>query len=181
MVELLVCIAIISILFAILHSVYSTAIQNSKKITCISNMRQIAIGFNMYRHDYDGSDIGDSYTQLGLPEHADAILQSSYLQNLPETVFACPNRFFNPNWQEREKLTKLSYSVYHSHAGTGYNFIQEQNQGNRPPLVYCSFHDLNFWKGKTEECNRIRLGIAIDGSVTKVPESKLVISCKGGK
>ncbi|MFH1615867.1 MAG: prepilin-type N-terminal cleavage/methylation domain-containing protein [Planctomycetota bacterium] len=54
LVELLVVIAIIAILLAILLPVAQKARAMTKRIRCLSNLKQITIGWKMYLDDYDG-------------------------------------------------------------------------------------------------------------------------------
>jgi prepilin-type N-terminal cleavage/methylation domain-containing protein len=53
LIELLVVIAIIAILAAILFPVFAQAKEASKKVTCVSNMRQLGVAWTMYANDYD--------------------------------------------------------------------------------------------------------------------------------
>jgi prepilin-type N-terminal cleavage/methylation domain-containing protein/prepilin-type processing-associated H-X9-DG protein len=53
LIELLVVIAIIAILAAILFPVFAQAREKARAITCISNVKQIALGTTMYVQDYD--------------------------------------------------------------------------------------------------------------------------------
>lgn len=53
LIELLVVIAIIAILAAILFPVFAQARAQARKIVCISNIKQIALGEMMYIQDYD--------------------------------------------------------------------------------------------------------------------------------
>jgi len=53
LIELLVVIAIIAILAAILFPVFAQAREKARAITCVSNQKQIALGFMMYIEDYD--------------------------------------------------------------------------------------------------------------------------------
>jgi type II secretory pathway pseudopilin PulG len=51
--ELLVVIAIIAILAAILFPVFAEARENARKTQCLSNMKQLMTGFQMYNTDYE--------------------------------------------------------------------------------------------------------------------------------
>lgn len=53
LIELLVVIAIISILAAILFPVFARARENARRASCMSNLKQITLGFMQYTQDYD--------------------------------------------------------------------------------------------------------------------------------
>ena len=53
LIELLVVIAIIAILAAILFPVFAKAREAARKASCQTNMKEIALAFNMYLTDYD--------------------------------------------------------------------------------------------------------------------------------
>jgi len=53
LIELLVVIAIIAILAAILFPVFSQAKESAKKATCLSNLMQVGLAFEMYMGDND--------------------------------------------------------------------------------------------------------------------------------
>src|SRR5579871_2778355 len=53
LIELLVVIAIIAILAAILFPVFAQARESARKISCLSNVKQITMGALMYVQDYD--------------------------------------------------------------------------------------------------------------------------------
>ena len=55
LIELLVVIAIIAILAAILFPVFARARENARRTSCLSNMKQVGLGFAQYTNDYDGA------------------------------------------------------------------------------------------------------------------------------
>lgn len=57
LIELLVVIAIIAILAAILFPVFGRARENARRTSCMSNMKQIALGWMMYSQDYDETTV----------------------------------------------------------------------------------------------------------------------------
>jgi len=65
LIELLVVIAIIAILAAILFPVFAQARAKARQATCVSNVKQLTLGFMMYVQDYDETfpfwNWGDSY------------------------------------------------------------------------------------------------------------------------
>jgi prepilin-type N-terminal cleavage/methylation domain-containing protein/prepilin-type processing-associated H-X9-DG protein len=54
LIELLVVIAIIAILAAILFPVFAQAREKARTISCLSNEKQLALGYIMYQNDSDG-------------------------------------------------------------------------------------------------------------------------------
>jgi prepilin-type N-terminal cleavage/methylation domain-containing protein/prepilin-type processing-associated H-X9-DG protein len=53
LIELLVVIAIIALISAILFPVFSQARAKARQATCVSNLKQLASGFQMYQQDFD--------------------------------------------------------------------------------------------------------------------------------
>lgn len=53
LIELLVVIAIISILAAILFPVFGRARENARKTSCLSNLKQLGLGFTQYTQDFE--------------------------------------------------------------------------------------------------------------------------------
>ena len=56
--ELLVVLAIITILAAILFSVFAHTREQGRQAACLSNMKQLTLALDLYRSDYDGANPG---------------------------------------------------------------------------------------------------------------------------
>src|SRR5205085_1875043 len=94
--ELLVVIAIIAILAAILFPVFAQARDKARAAACLSNMKQIGLGLQMYSADYD-----ETFPPRndGVSDSADPTskqYQANFLGSLlPYTknnrIFACPS------------------------------------------------------------------------------------------
>ena len=66
LIELLVVIGIIAVLAAIIFPVFATARGKARQVVCMSNLRQIGLGLQLYTQDYDGlvphaKDASDAY------------------------------------------------------------------------------------------------------------------------
>ncbi len=69
LIELLVVIAIIAILAAILFPVFAKAREKARQTACLSNMKQLSLGFVQYAQDYDetlpAAGAGDAFGSPG--------------------------------------------------------------------------------------------------------------------
>src|SRR5437868_851442 len=68
LIELLVVIAIIAILAAILFPVFAQAREAARKTSCISNLKQLMLGWLMYSQDYDEAYPMAAECSPGCPE-----------------------------------------------------------------------------------------------------------------
>jgi len=90
LIELLVVIAIIAILAAILFPVFAQAREQARKTTCLNNMKQIGLGFQMYTNDYDEVVPPVEHNKdLGYDRDAWYIIQP-YIKNT--SIWFCPDR-----------------------------------------------------------------------------------------
>ena len=93
LIELLVVIAIIAILAAILFPVFAQAREKARQTTCLSNMKQLGLGFMMYLEDYDETypetcDWAHTWaTNPRLGTYCGAI--ETYVKN--QKIFKCPS------------------------------------------------------------------------------------------
>ncbi len=152
LIELLVVIAIIAILAAILFPVFAKARGMARKISSLSNMKQLALGDLMYSQDYDEAfPFNDWWDQQhcnpavypsttcagaftgGRRTYADSILP--YVKN--KQVFASPNHpkellaYVQNIW-----LTPIAWATSAAVNGNGnptnFKYIATQSQINEP-------------------------------------------------
>jgi len=95
LIELLVVIAIIAILAAILFPVFARAREKARQTSCLSNVKQLGLGIQMYAQDYDEMIVSGVYDynnsgtwNTGDYSWRDAILP--YVKNAQ--IFVCPSK-----------------------------------------------------------------------------------------
>ena len=101
LIEILVVIAIISILAALLFPAFALVRANARRTSCVSNLKQIGAAMEMYKADYDGRypfavDPFDKYdTGGGFPNGFDALVpqlplvQDVLLPYSSKQIFQC--------------------------------------------------------------------------------------------
>lgn len=138
LIELLVVIAIIAILAAILFPVFAKAREAARKISCVSNLRQIGTGMSMYVQDYDGvfptpdaanlqavgDPYGESYSGHGsylpglvtLGDQVSPYIKSGGSGSTPGGIWACPSDSISPlgsgHWVAGQRWTSYHYRLY---------------------------------------------------------------------
>ncbi len=124
LIELLVVIAIIAILAAILFPVFARAREKARQSSCLSNIKQIALGEMMYLQDYD--EVFHSWseaTAAGTLIYPCWLLQP-YIKNIQ--VFDCPSASNtsappNPAAADNSQRGMAEY-------GFAYGYLQNQPQ-----------------------------------------------------
>jgi prepilin-type N-terminal cleavage/methylation domain-containing protein/prepilin-type processing-associated H-X9-DG protein len=121
LIELLVVIAIIAILAAILFPVFAQAREKARQNSCLSNMKQLAIGVQMYTQDYDElfPPYNDAVPDWGNPDpatrkKADGAWRTNYLWCIQpytknQQIGACPSVSVQEAGQEVTPLSRGSY------------------------------------------------------------------------
>ncbi len=96
LIELLVVIAIIAILASILFPVFGRARENARRTSCLSNIKQIGLGFGQYAQDYDEFlPMSRSYGSYnaGLPSLLGSYIAkvNGFSANNGNTIWVCPS------------------------------------------------------------------------------------------
>jgi len=144
LIELLTTIAIIAILVAILMPVLARVQEGRRQTTCMSNLHQLYVAANLYKHDHDEYPcmlLGYAEREDGLPwvqgdpappvpanriQHG--FLYPAYVKNIE--VFLCPN---NPVKDQQQVTTA------HFPPSSPWNQQLTQQTGNDYPLYGLGF------------------------------------------
>jgi prepilin-type N-terminal cleavage/methylation domain-containing protein/prepilin-type processing-associated H-X9-DG protein len=118
LIELLVVIAIIAILAAILFPVFAIAREKARAASCLSNMKQVGLGLQMYADDHDETfpPSPDSAPNFGDPafySRAPNFLGSLLPYTKNREVFHCNSAVYNVPWAPTlQKPNALSDTNY---------------------------------------------------------------------
>lgn len=100
LIELLVVIAIIAILAAILFPVFAQAREAARKTVCLSNMKQLTLGWLMYSQDYDETNpmtaqcCDSEGSQIYWLENIEPYIKNGGTSQVwleKTSIFVCPN------------------------------------------------------------------------------------------
>jgi len=94
LIELLVVIAIIAILAAILFPVFAKAREKARQTACLSNTKQLMLGYLMYIQDYD-EKFPIAITRCwgtATPENRISVISKVYPYVKNHQLFDCPSR-----------------------------------------------------------------------------------------
>jgi prepilin-type N-terminal cleavage/methylation domain-containing protein/prepilin-type processing-associated H-X9-DG protein len=143
LIELLVVIAIIAILAAILFPVFAQAREKARQTGCLSNVKQIGLGIQMYVQDFDEyvprnayADPprvaeGDHFVNCSSPRWMDVIqpyIKNTQLHNCPSDPFA-PIRGTLPDGTPHTLAENKRY-VFQPYSPDGRNVFREADCGD---------------------------------------------------
>jgi len=102
LIELLVVIAIIALLAAILFPVFARARENARKSSCMSNLKQVGLGWMQYAQDYDEQVIPYTTTGGSFPTGAPGWTAFAWNRSIQPylksiQVIRCPSEARNPD------------------------------------------------------------------------------------
>ncbi|MCS7264937.1 MAG: DUF1559 domain-containing protein [Armatimonadetes bacterium] len=144
LIELLVVIAIIAILAAILFPVYSQVREKARQTSCLSNVKQIGLGIQIYTQDFDEMVVRNAYadpprvpegphfTNCSTPRWMDVI--QPYVKNTE--MFNCPSDPFAPirgtlwDGTTPHTLAENKRYVYQPYTPDGSNIRREPDCGD---------------------------------------------------
>jgi len=122
LIELLVVIAIIAILAAILFPVFAQAREKARTASCLSNIKQVSLSWQMYIQDYDetmvpaftydGTGAGVGVTQIWWPKLQDPYVKSWAIYRCPSAPD--PSAIFGGGpfawWANQMRLGNIGYN-----------------------------------------------------------------------
>ncbi|BCM88399.1 hypothetical protein IAD21_00230 [Abditibacteriota bacterium] len=202
LIELLVVIAIIAILAAILFPVFARARESARRTSCVSNVKQLGVGMQMYVQDFDNSfpprlpdpaagspypckpcrtDMGTSTTWINL---AQPYVKSQQLfvcpsdTGVPASLVADPFNSASPRPATMASFYGSSYCinavVTRVHAESAIPYPAETYLGAEI-FPWHSTEGFTYFSGKTG--NPVRVAFYCDGHAKVASEQSIAQQC----
>jgi prepilin-type N-terminal cleavage/methylation domain-containing protein/prepilin-type processing-associated H-X9-DG protein len=136
LIELLVVIAIIAILAAILFPVFAKAREKARQTSCLSNMKQLGLGFMMYAQDFDET-FPQWKTQGGCSPAPQVVFMWKhvifpYVKN--SQMYICPSS----QWAQQATCSHYDPLANAMNLATSYGMNDCPDSGGTPALTVAS-------------------------------------------
>jgi prepilin-type N-terminal cleavage/methylation domain-containing protein/prepilin-type processing-associated H-X9-DG protein len=125
LIELLVVIAIIAILASILFPVFARAREKARQTSCLSNIKQLTLGLNMYAQDYDEMLPRGAFDVDGSWGNADdtswRVVVLPYVKNVQ--IYQCPSKRMSSMFDGSllDGTLNAGYGLNYAHYADGTN------------------------------------------------------------
>ena len=170
LIELLVVIAIMAVLAAMLLPALSQARERARRTTCMNNLRQFAMAFEMYADDwhekFPAAPANGLYVATGAPPGTFAIYQN-YINNAG--IFWCPSSLNRRN----ARPTSIDGNTYNN----SYSFVFGLTTSNKCPKPVPMISDRGVYEVGSEDFGNHKYGVNVlylDGSVKWVNKEDIV-------
>ena len=164
LIEILVVIAIISLLAALMLSVFSRVRNSARTSTCASNLKQIGLAFRLYTEDYRGR-----YLPMNIGGNPDCgWAEQVYPYAKATAIFNCPSFAygeFRPGCPASEPTNDVNFLFYdwdgsynyNALSGPGGRFSDARMRRPSETILFCD------GQGKRGSYSRLEGGVSIDG------------------
>jgi prepilin-type N-terminal cleavage/methylation domain-containing protein len=177
LIEVLIVIAILSLLMGILYLTGSPARARARTAVCMSNLRQLGQAMALYRLDYGGTDSPAWPDRMGFQSTPFALTETRrpngqvYL-NGAERLLICPSRPLNDAAGIPERRCDYNYQVWMPGSTPRLPPFPEviADRGEDYPIMADIYHD--FRRKDRAYSDRVLLILRLDGrvSMTQVDE-----------